>query len=418
MLIYCFVNRYPSEYKPYYDAQFSTLVQAGHELRIFALGASYGGLTDRVIKYGLRDRTKYVLADDIRGMPFRIAPVLMNLVRNPVRRLRMAVQVTRGSRDRLRHRVKAALRAWALPVVPPDVVIVHGHRTMTAFRWLPRVWPGVPVGLFYYGGDPTEAGVLDVELMRRVLRVPHVIVTLSRYAAQELARWDVRPETVAVLPLSFALGDFRPPEPRVYHQGGTTRLVLAGRLSEGKGQRYALQALAILKAEGLNTVHLFIAGDGPLRAEIERQIVELELQEQVDVLGALDNPDLIRLFGQVDALLLASHPIPTWTETQGTVIQEAMLMEAVAITTATGGVPESVPDALKPYQVPPADAHALAEAIRRVHELPATELAVLGRHCREWVIRNFDVVVFNERLLGLLTAAGTPGLGYTSDNVQ
>lgn len=411
MLIYAFANLYPSEYKPYYDAQFASLLEAGHEVRIFALDSGAGGLTKRVLRYHLHERTTQVLGDGGRQLLRRSAGIVVSVLRNPVGRLQASVRVGRARHPTPKATAKAILRACTLPLAPPDAMIVHGHRTMIAFDWLPALWPSVPLGLFYYGGDPADAGQVEQEQMERALRTPGAIITLSRYARGELARWGVPEEAVAVLPLCFALDDFRPPEPRTYHRSGETHLVLAGRLSEGKGHPYALEAMSALKAEGLESVRLSIVGGGPLKREIETQVSRLGLGAQVELLGAVDNPTLIRLFGEADAVLLPSHSTPTWTETQGTVIQEAMLMEAVAITTATGGVPDSIPEIMKPYQVPPRDSGALADAIRRVCRLPETELARLGEECRAWVMQNFDVVRFNERLLELVIASGQPAAG-------
>ncbi|MCK2216620.1 glycosyltransferase family 4 protein [Actinomadura sp. ATCC 31491] len=104
-----------------------------------------------------------------------------------------------------------------------------------------------------------------------------------------------------------------------------------------------------------------IAGEGPLRGELERRIAAEGLP--VKLLGNRDDvPDLL---GAATAVVTAAR----W-EGQPLSIREALMAGKPVIATAVGGIPEIVGDAgiLAPY----GDVHALREAVRTLLEEPGT----------------------------------------------
>ncbi|MEW9551819.1 glycosyltransferase [Nonomuraea sp. NPDC050783] len=104
-----------------------------------------------------------------------------------------------------------------------------------------------------------------------------------------------------------------------------------------------------------------IAGEGPLRGELERRIAAEGLP--VKLLGNRDDvPDLL---GAATAVVTAAR----W-EGQPLSIREALMAGKPVIATAVGGIPEIVGDAgiLVPY----GDVHALREAVRTLLDEPGT----------------------------------------------
>lgn len=70
-------------------------------------------------------------------------------------------------------------------------------------------------------------------------------------------------------------------------QGGPLRLGFSGRLNEMKGADHLVKVAEGLARQGVD-FRLSIAGDGALRAELERQVESLGLKERVKLLGNLD----------------------------------------------------------------------------------------------------------------------------------
>ena len=111
-------------------------------------------------------------------------------------------------------------------------------------------------------------------------------------------------------------------------------LILAvGRFSEQKDYPNLLHAFKILKNKSIGVIKLIIAGDGELRSEIEKIIDELDLKQDIYLLGRRsDIPDLM---SAADLFVLSSK-----YEGFGLVVAEAMACKTLVVATDCGGVAE------------------------------------------------------------------------------
>lgn len=132
-----------------------------------------------------------------------------------------------------------------------------------------------------------------------------------------------------------------------------------GRLHRAKGLVHLLHALRRLKDALPVAPLLVLAGDGPERANLEREADRLGLQDDVRFLGVhRDVPGLLR---SLDVLVLPS----LWEGIPATVL-EAMAAGVPTVATNVGGLPEVVEDGETGLLVPPEDPGALAGAILRL----------------------------------------------------
>jgi glycosyltransferase involved in cell wall biosynthesis len=130
--------------------------------------------------------------------------------------------------------------------------------------------------------------------------------------------------TVAVVPTGLDLDRFTHADRaegrrRLGIDSKTPLLVHVGRLAREKDVSRVVRvaARAVRELEGARAV---LAGEGPARAELERQVAGLGLAERVTFLGYLDRQhELPDLYAAGDVFLSAST-----TETQGLVLLEAM----------------------------------------------------------------------------------------------
>lgn len=140
------------------------------------------------------------------------------------------------------------------------------------------------------------------------------------------------------------------------------RIILSvGRLVPYKGFRYLVDALGRLP----DAYHLVIGGTGPLRGELEAQIRENGLDGRVTLLGYVPSEDLPSWYGACDLFVLSSV---MKTEAFGIVQIEAMSCGKPVVATRIpgSGVAWVNQEGVSGLNVPPEDAVALAEAIRRV----------------------------------------------------
>ena len=121
----------------------------------------------------------------------------------------------------------------------------------------------------------------------------------------------------------------------------------------------------LLEALTLETrPYLWIAGDGPLRAELAAQAERLRVTERVRFLGWREDRDA--LFGAADICVF-----PSRYEPHGTVTMEAWGHKTPLVAAAAAGPAAYVRDGEDGLLVPIDDAAALAAAIGRVIDQPA-----------------------------------------------
>lgn len=106
-------------------------------------------------------------------------------------------------------------------------------------------------------------------------------------------------------------------------------------------------------------VDLLLVGDGPLRADLERQSADLGLRDRVRFLGVRD--DVAAILGAVDIFALTSL-----SEAASLTLLEAMASELPVVVTAVGGNPEIVREGVDGLLAPRRDVPAIAEAFGRL----------------------------------------------------
>lgn len=121
------------------------------------------------------------------------------------------------------------------------------------------------------------------------------------------------------------------------------------------GYEKRLQDLLAATAE--TDWQVVLGGDGPARADLERQAAD---RENVTFLGLLDREDLPAFYSMLDAFVF-----PSPVETQGLVALEAIACGTPVVAVDSGALSETVTSGETGYHYPPGDVDALRNAIRR-----------------------------------------------------
>lgn len=145
----------------------------------------------------------------------------------------------------------------------------------------------------------------------------------------------------------------------------------AASLTACKGIEHLVEAMAILAGSGLRA-HLVVAGDGELRPRLAT--LAARLGAAASFIGF--RTDLPGLLADADAFAM-----PSLSEGLGIAALEAMAAGKPVVASAVGGLTESVVDGVTGFLVPPGDAAAMAEALRKllVDRPLAVALGVAGR---------------------------------------
>ncbi|MBI5369087.1 MAG: glycosyltransferase family 4 protein, partial [Planctomycetes bacterium] len=230
--------------------------------------------------------------------------------------------------------------------------------------------------------------------------------------AESIRRYQVdllglAPERVETIPNGLDLDAFPVPTvdgaPWRSAAAGRFPLVTIGRLDPFKGYSYLFEALALV-ARRHPGVSLRIAGEGPLRDDLEAEARARGLHGTVTFLGY--EPDIQTLLASSYAFIL-----PSLAEGMPNVVLESMAMERAVVASAVDGVCELVVPGETGLLVPPKDPVALARAIETLVESP--ELArSMGAAGRRRIAEHFDIRATVDRMDALYRRlSGERGLG-------
>jgi glycosyltransferase involved in cell wall biosynthesis len=252
--------------------------------------------------------------------------------------------------------VRQLERAVSLECGRGEVHVVHAHWWIPAGLATRRARRhGRPVVLTLHGTDVALARRVPGGrwLMRRVLRHAASVTAVSTHlAAAAAAVLGLARDRIPVTPMPLALA--RTADPDAARSGA----VFVGRLTRAKGLHDLLDALALLKRQGL-AADLTVVGDGPERAALKAQARALALP--VHFVGFVA-PEMVADYLQ-DKRVFA---LPARDEGLGLVVAEALTQGVPVVATRSGGIPDLIPDPEAGVLVPPGDVPALARALRTV----------------------------------------------------
>ena len=224
---------------------------------------------------------------------------------------------------------------------------------------------GIPYILSLRGGDvpgflPDELGLLHqltAPLSARIWKYASHIVANSR-GLQELAEHTATRfgKRVAYIPNGVDAETFRP----ALRPPDTFTILHVGRLTAQKGTAQLLEALRILHDDAEHEAfRCIIAGDGPLRVELERQAQRLDLGKHIVFLGWVGRAELPALYRRASVFVL-----PTAEEGMANVILEAMASGLPIITTNARGNEELVEDGVNGVLLSSREPATIAAALR------------------------------------------------------
>jgi glycosyltransferase involved in cell wall biosynthesis len=314
---------------------------------------------DRLVVTGRLDpepgRSYYALPPEVEFVPLPHYPSLAQ----PLRALpAMARSLTTFWRA-----LRGVDRAWLLGPYPLSFAFVAlaALRRRRVFLGVRQDWP-VYVASRHPRNKPLIMAAKLMEGGYRLLARRYPIVVVGPQLARNYEG------TRAVLPVTVSMvdeEDIAPPR-----DGSFGRTILSvGRIETEKNPLLLADILAGL-GDGWR---LLVAGEGPLRDELEARLRELGVADRAELLGYVPiDAGLHDLYRRADAFLHVS-----WTEGLPQVIFEAFAARLPVVATAVGGVPDAVGDA--GLLMPAGDAAAAVDALRRLESEAGLRDALVER---------------------------------------
>lgn len=226
-----------------------------------------------------------------------------------------------------------------------------------------RLWSnysGTPLVVSFYGHDAYQDLENNPDKFRDLFDEAERIIVLSEDMRRTLEENGCPPNKISKTPLCVDTDRFEF-SPRTIDDG-PIKILSVARLVEKKGLYYAIKAVSEISEE--YDVQYRIAGDGPLREDLERIIQEKGLEDKIEILGW-------KTQGEVRELIYNSHIfiLPSITASNGdkegtpTAILEAESTGMPIISSRHSGIPEIVKDGESGFLVPEKDVNKLIEVL-------------------------------------------------------
>ncbi|MFW6087384.1 MAG: glycosyltransferase family 4 protein [Myxococcota bacterium] len=259
----------------------------------------------------------------------------------------------------------------------PLVVTHHGYQAVC------------PTGLMMTRADPCEAdgrqpgpcascpgagarGRASVLAHRLGARACHANVGVSRYLTRRIGVPRSRAIHNGLTPRALAQAAEGPGEEGL--------IAFAGRLVEEKGLDLLIRALPSVPA-----ARLHVAGDGPLRGDLQRLANDVGVTDRVRLLGRLPPEEVQALYARAAVVCIPSR----WHEPFGYAVSEAMALGRPIVATPMGAFTELL-EGGRGFLAEAVTPEALAWALRQALEDPDARAAA-GRAARTFAHRELGI---------------------------
>lgn len=285
---------------------------------------------------------------------------------------------------------------------PPALVNVQGH--VTALLLDRFVDADVPRITTYHSPWPTEYRIrtrdsglsaprrrLNTQLRRalegHLLDRSDHLITLSAFMAEECRSLHGDVGEHSVIPGGVDAERFSPTAtPLPAMAAGAPAFLTVRRLAPRMGHDLLLEAFAEV-ASTLPDARLYVAGDGPLRSDLEAQAASLGIADRTTFLGYVPDEDLPGAYAAADCFVLPTREL----EGFGLATLEALASATPVVATPVGGTVEVLdgltddPAVPEPMLVEAASVDALADGLLGWGSLSSDRRVEAGRFCQAYV---------------------------------
>jgi len=301
---------------------------------------------------------------------------------------RLGLGSDRGLLRHLGYLAEACILAHWMKSDDSEHVHAHFGTNSTAIVMLANKLGGPHYSFTVHGSELNKAEFISLD---EKIRQASFVVAVSSYGRSQLYRLVEHKFWNKIIVIHCGL------EPMFYQVdipaiGQSCKLVCVGRLSKEKGQLLLLDATKKLIDDGIN-MQLVLAGDGPMRVEIERLIKRYELTSQVHITGWINSAQV-----RHELLTARGMVLPSFSEGLPVVIMEAMSLKRPVIATYLAGIPELIIPNENGWLVPAGSIDDLKEAMKQLLTKPEAELKRLGDNARNRVLERHDIYIESDKL--------------------
>jgi phosphatidyl-myo-inositol dimannoside synthase len=307
--------------------------------------------------------------------------------------------------------------AWLLYCDRGKKIVLGGSALVTPLvLFLARLF-GRKAVVQTHGLDLIYANALYQFLCVRWLKHCDHVIANSAFTAALAKNAGVPENRIAVIPPGIDAQRFavRRDVEAIRRQLGfeQQRIILfVGRLAKRKGVKEFIQNSFPHVLREIPSVRFVVVGENPLESlahrddvlnEIKQAVAQLDMQNDVRLLGAVNDDQLVALYQIADVVVLPALAAKEDVEGFGIVLLEAAAAATPTVAMRVGGIPDAVEDGMGGILVAPGDYNEMTRALIKL--LRDDELRTrLGRYGSAWVQERFawvKIIASYERTLGL-----------------
>jgi colanic acid/amylovoran biosynthesis glycosyltransferase len=377
-----FINHYPKVSHSFVRREILALERQGFTVQRIALRGWLDSLPDEE-DHQEQKRTHYVLREGLRGL---LLPMVRTMLRTPSRFfavVALGVKMSRNSDRPLPYHLIYVAEACRILewLVAFGSIRLHAHfgTNSAEVAMFTHALGGPPYSFTVHGPDEFLRPIGLEEKIRR----SSFVVAISNFGRSQLFLRSRHADWPKIKIVHCGLEEsFYQAAPQTL---GPPRLICVGRLCDAKGQILLIEAAALLADKGIS-FELVLAGDGPMRKEIERIVQERGLGERVRITGWISS-------NQVRDEILAARALvlPSFAEGLPVVIMEAMALRRPVLSTYVAGIPELVRHGQEGWLVPAGAVRELAEAMEACLASSVDDLRRLGDAAQSRVLVRHSV---------------------------
>ncbi len=199
------------------------------------------------------------------------------------------------------------------------------------------------------------------------------MIAVSEFTRQLAGRHY--PVPIHVIPNGVDLSDL---DPGKIHPGEPPQIVFAGRFVPQKNPLQIIRTLAQLRHLPW---HCVMAGDGPLRPEVEAAIEQQGMGERFTLPGWITPEQVIAYYNESDVLFM-----PSLSEGFPVAGVQGLAMGLAVVASRIGGWMDLVSQGENGFLVDPTDEQGYIEAMEGLAKRPATPATASGRRAVRWQI--------------------------------
>lgn len=205
----------------------------------------------------------------------------------------------------------------------------------------------------------------------------------SRFLADLAQNYGLDHKQIQVIPTAINVNNY---SQRPAKASGRIVIACVSRMIKAKQVPDLIRAVALLPAETADKIELWLVGDGPDRAVVEKLVDQHGFRSRSRFYGMVSHGRLLELLPQMDILV---NPT-TSDEGMPTINLEAMVVGVCPVATDGYGNNEVIRHESTGYVYPPRDVKRLAQILQNLVDNPA-QIRLMGEAASRYIKENQSI---------------------------